>query len=135
MTMRSILYEFKKFSQIDLQLKRFNKSTYPKIPVESIFKNKVAKIPTELNELADQLIDQDLFENLPEESVSVDDIVPTQKIVTINNLKSVYNISQDTKAYLIKDDKLYYIKDGHHRIAINILKGETEITAYILGKL
>ena len=71
------------------------------------------------------------FENQPIETIDIEDIIPTQRFLNINNLKSTKNIGNDTGAYLLKHNNKYYILDGHHRIANRILNGNQFINGYV----
>ena len=64
-------------------------------------------------------------------SVNINDIFPTQRSLNINNLKKVEKTTKNTGAYLLKNNGKYYVLDGHHRIAINILNGIDKIDAFV----
>lgn len=115
------------------KLERENKYTLPKIPTKNVFFNDVANISS-IRKKADEYIDKGIFEELPVEYVNIQYIVPTQKNITINNLKSTKNISDNTEAYLVKYKGYYYILDGHHRIANRILRGDNKIKAYVFNQ-
>jgi len=53
------------------------------------------------------------------------------KDLLYENSKHKKNISNNTNAILFYKNKKYYIIDGHHRIAANILKGDNKIKAFI----
>jgi len=102
-----------------------------KLPVADVFAhNNLNNGPNgtdwELMRLAD--ID---FERHPIKSVNVSNIVPTQRFLSQDNLDRVNNVGNNTEAYLIERGGLYYIIDGHHRIASEIIKGVSSITAYV----
>lgn len=118
-----------KFKQLALD----NKYTIPKIPTEKIFAHKPVNINS-IRQEADKLIDSNNFESLPIEIVEVKKIVPTQKFVTLDNLKSTQKTGPNTGAYLLCYKGLYYILDGHHRIGNNILDGNDKIKAYVYNK-
>ena len=63
----------------------------------------------------------------------VSKIVPTQRNLTIYNLEDTKDVSENTGAYLLKNGDLYYILDGHHRIANIILQGDEIIRAYVFS--
>ena len=75
-------------------------------------------------------IDENRFEEMPVRLVDVKKIVPTQRFLTFDNLYKIYE-GKDTDAFLAKKDNLYYILDGHHRIAYNIIEGNKNIAAYV----
>jgi uncharacterized protein (DUF1015 family) len=77
--------------------------------------------------------DDETFEQEPVLDVPVNAIVPTQRFVSMSNLDSVKgNLKDDnTGAYLVKYNNMYYVIDGHHRIANRILRGDTSIKAYV----
>jgi len=112
---------------------------YPshKIPVDKIFKNKNAydNNPDKynlMNKLDVYTSDSD-FEKNPIEVISIDRIIPTQRTVSKDNLLSVKDVldEDNTGAYLVKYNDFYYVMDGHHRISMKILDGETMIKAYV----
>lgn len=120
-------YSYKKYTQLE----KDNRYTLPKIPVEYIFSHPDAGAIYDIRRNADKLIDTDEFPTLPYETIETSNIVPTQKNLRIDNLKSTEDIGKDTDAYLVEYLGLYYVLDGHHRIASNILNGETNINAYV----
>ena len=126
MKMRDLLKEILNFKELE----KLNRTTLPKIPVENIFKNNIENIST-IRQKADTYIDNDTFEDLPIESVNINDIFPTQRSLNINNLKKVEKTTKNTGAYLLKNNGKYYVLDGHHRIAINILNGIDKIDAFV----
>jgi hypothetical protein len=71
------------------------------------------------------------FENQPIETIDIEDIIPTQKTVNINNLKSTKNVDNNTGAYLLKHNGKYYVLDGHHRISNRILNGDKFIKGFV----
>lgn len=109
---------------------------FPKIPVRDVFMNDnaysdgysdkldaILKIPYEY-------VDSGKFESLPKESVEIQRIVPTQKFLSFDNLKMIES-SHETGAYLVKKGDFYYVLDGHHRIARDILGGEKYVIAHV----
>lgn len=113
-------------------LEKDNKHTLPKIPVGKVFLNDMGAT-SGLSQDADTYFENDEYLNLPVENVKVKDIVPTQKNLNINNLKSTKDVGEKTGAYLLKHKGLYYILDGHHRIANEILKGNTTVKAHVFN--
>jgi hypothetical protein len=72
------------------------------------------------------------FEKNPINTVSINDIIPTQKFITKTNLDKVKKSEEkSTGAYLAKYDNKYFVIDGHHRIANKIMNGDNQITAYV----
>lgn len=114
------------FNDIFKKLKIENKNTLPKIPSDNVFKNKVTNIDKLI-----QIINVEKIKEKPIEIINLDKIVPTQKFLDINNLKEVENVGYNTGAELIKYNDLYYIVDGHHRIGIEILKGNDSVKAFV----
>lgn len=113
------------------QLEQENKYTAPKIPSEKVFSNSVEVPKKELTDKVNKYIDSGTISELPKEKISIDNIVPTQKNLTIDNLKKTQDVI-DSKEDIVflKDNGKYYILDGHHRIANDILKGKKEIEGY-----
>lgn len=111
---------------------------YPKIPVVDVFFNdNIHKGGTDwdferiIRKDADKYSEDDKFKSFPIETIDIKKIVPTQKFLNINNLKSVRSDDKNTGAYLSKYNGYYYILDGHHRIANKILEGDKFIKAYV----
>ena len=115
-------------------LKKQFRSTIPKIPTNQIFKNEVSQPSMDERKPADKYFENDAFEQLPSVSVDVNDIIPTQKTINIDNLQKVKNTTKRTDAFLLKSGGKYYVLDGHHRIAINILNNNNTIIAYVYGE-
>jgi len=114
-------------------LENLNKSTAPKIPVNNIFKNDYKTIPSESRKLIDNIIDLGKEKDLPIESVDISKIVPTQKNVNISNMKDVSNIKNPKDEILaVKNNENYYIVDGHHRIANEILNNKENVNMRVL---
>ena len=115
------------------QLESENKRTLPKVPAQNVFKNEVGNLTREQRGNAYDFIGTEKEKDLPTESISVNDIVPTQKNLTIPNLEQVSKIKGEVvePIILIKHGDKYYVADGHHRIADAILKGENAIDAKI----
>ena len=109
-----------------------DKARYPKLPVANIFKNKQTPLGREVRMGADEYIDNKKFETLPVKEVRVEDIVPTQRMLTVGNLEKAHKDMEDeTGAYLLKIQDKYYVLDGHHRIANKITSGEDSVKAYV----
>jgi uncharacterized protein (DUF1015 family) len=108
-----------------------NKSTFPKIPINKVYKNPIVDILSMhvSNEIENE-IEGDEYTSWTKKMIPIKDIYPTQKFLNFDNLLKVKDTSQDTDAILLKRGSKYYVADGHHRIAINILKGKSAIKAY-----
>jgi len=113
------------------KLKEENKSTWPKIRVEKIYKNENASRSGELDMktkmLADEYLEGDRFKELEEVGVDPKNIYPTQRNLTASNLEDVSDVSKETGAFALKKDGKFFILDGHHRVAANILRGDKPI--------
>lgn len=118
-------------SAILKQLEKDNKYTLPKIPTQKVFFHPVPDI--EVLSVIRKDADKEIYDyrNQPLETVGVHDIVPTQRSLRISNLESTEQVGNDTDAYLVKDHHLYYILDGHHRIANCILRKDKTIKAHV----
>ena len=104
------------------------------IPVGEIFYRDVlyGRVDWSLRRFLDVYIHDEVFEYHPIEVVGVENIVPTQRNVCEDNLASVSNVGNDTDAYLVECKGLFYVIDGHHRIASEILRGNPTIKAFII---
>lgn len=111
-------------------LKEANKSTFPKIPVGNVFKNAIGKLPNSKVNLADEAIEKE--KDLPFEEIALENIVPTQKNINFDNLKKVKDI-KDAKDSIIavEHEGKYYLIDGHHRVANDILRNLDKVKARI----
>lgn len=102
-------------------IEKSNNSTIPKVPVGNIFKNNIAEIPDNIKNLFNNV---DL-KSLPSEIVDTLKIFPTQKNININNLKSVNGLNYlENSPTAIKYGDNYYLTDGHHRVANDILENK-----------
>lgn len=70
--------------------------------------------------------------NAHKERVNLEDIAPTQRFISLNNLERVSDVSRDTNAILILVNGIYYAIDGHHRIVNRILGGDSFIIGYVI---
>lgn len=115
------------YQQKIADLKRENKSTFPKVPTNKIFFNQVEVLPASVVSTADPYLEDET--KLPTEMVDLKSIVPSQRNVTIPNIES----TKDVESYpiLFKLNDKYYVLDGHHRITNAILKDEKEVMAYV----
>lgn len=109
-----------------------------KIPVGDVFlNNNVHGGPNGPNwglaRVIDVYRDDESFERLPVEPIDVRKIIPTQRFITIDNLEDIKDREHErnTGAYLVNYKGMYYIIDGHHRIANKIMKGERIIRAHV----
>ena len=71
----------------------------------------------------------DKLNQVPVQSVPASSIIATQRYLTIKNLKEVKDITESP--YLLKDGDNYYVLDGHHRIANDILSGKDVIESHV----
>ena len=128
------LLDFLGENKILNKLSKDNRFTYPKVPTKNVFLNPPLtdiKSLSLIRKEADHYFENDRFTELPLEDIDIYQIVPTQINLTIPNLKSTFNNNNNTGAFLVKHDNLYYILDGHHRIANKILQGNTIVSAYV----
>ena len=107
-----------------------------KIPVVDIFLNPNAHASgynSEISKIVDVYQDDKSFEQNPIEVVDIEKIVPTQRFISKGNLEDVKGTlhNPNTGAYLVNYKGLYYVIDGHHRIATKILYGQTTIKAFV----
>ena len=107
------------------------KSTWPKLRTDRVFYNKNKGDDYAARKIADPLFESGAYKDLPVRRIPVGDIVPTQRNLTADNLDKVSDVSTDTGAFVILKDGKYQVVDGHHRLAINILSGNTP-TAHVL---
>lgn len=113
------------------ELTKQNKSTAPKIPVKKVFLNDRAAIPK------DKRVDINDSEitGLPLLEIDVAKIIPTQKTISIPNLKAVAKakkIPESDEVLLVEDNGLFYVMDGHHRVANKILNADNLVSARVL---
>lgn len=105
-----------------------------KIPVGDIFfHDNINKngYNVELNRIIDVYHDDKSFEENPIETVDVRKIVPTQRFVDKDNLDDIKKVGNNTGAYLVEYKGLYYLLDGHHRVAHQIMIGEPTVRAFV----
>jgi len=116
------------------QLAQTHKTTYPKVHTSKIFKHSPPEEMATLSIIrkeADHYFNNDAYLKLPVENIPVDKIVPTQRFVTIGNLEKVKHGGINTGAYLVEANGLYYILDGHHRVANQIIQGANIVKAHV----
>jgi hypothetical protein len=112
-------------------LQEANKTTFPKIPVENIFPNPKGKLPQGKINSFDDIIEREI--ELPFKEIDVNSIVPTQKIVNFDNLKKVKNVKDAKDSILaVEHEGMYYLIDGHHRVANSILENKDKINVRVL---
>ena len=123
----SILLEGDKHLKL---LKKQNQHTLPKIRTNKVYFHDTPDVEFyhNIGKEAQPHIGTDAFKK---ERVDVKMIIPTQKNLNINNLEDVKDRGEDTGAELIKDQQFYYVLDGHHRIANEILKGNDTVIAKV----
>jgi len=115
-------------------LENDNKTTLPKILSNKIFFHEVPDMGVILKSTKGG--NDDLTNNKGDgfvlTTVNVKMIIPTQRSINIDNLKSVSGVGTNG-VELAKDNQFYFVIDGHHRIANAILNGETEIDVKVFG--
>jgi hypothetical protein len=112
-------------------LEKQNKFTAPKVPTNSIFQNEYVAFPSDKRKTIDEIIGKGNESKLPTEYIDASQIVPTQKNVTIPNLKKVKDVPTD-EAIAVKDNGMYYLIDGHHRVANQLLNNNNNIKIRVL---
>jgi len=118
------------------ELKKQNKSTFPKVPVKNVFLNDRAAIPKDKRVNIDKVIKNNEITELPLIDINVDRIIPTQKNVTIPNLRAVAKakkIPDVDEVLLVEDNGLFYVVDGHHRVSNAILDANSSVQARVLN--
>lgn len=116
----------KEMKSIIKALESGNKSTVPKVPTGNVFANALGELPQDVRLKADAYFAK---EGLTPESINLADIVPTQKNLTLDNLKSVNGIEDPIN--LIAQEGKYYAMDGHHRAALARLANQEQINANV----
>lgn len=107
-----------------------------KIRVEDVFLNPNTHANgynSELQKISSVYKDDASFEQNPIEDVDVRKIIPTQRHISRQNLEDVKGTlhNPNTGAYLVNYKGLYYVIDGHHRIATKILYDQKTIKAFV----
>jgi len=114
------------------QLEQENRSTYPKIPSENVFLNEVEPLTYKETSQVSNLIEQGRESEFPIASVNVRNIIPTQKFLEADNLERTQDVIETQEPIiLLKYKDKYYVIDGHHRIANEILKGQVQVETRI----
>ena len=112
---------------------------WPKIPVKNVFLNPnvydrgdgMYGFMSKIQKGTKEYIDNDKFDEFPIEEIDIKNIVPTQKFLSADNLETVDTENDVIKSTIIKDGDEYFVIDGHHRIAMRILMGETKIKSHV----
>lgn len=107
-----------------------------KIPTGEIFHNdniNANGYNKEIMNAIDVWVDDKTFQQNPIEWVDVTKIVPTQKFLSKDNLEDVkgIKIGDNTGAYLVEYNGMYYVIDGHHRLANQIMAGVDKVKAHV----
>jgi hypothetical protein len=111
-------------------LQEANKSTFPKIPVGNVFKNPQGKLPEGKIKSFDDVMEMEA--SLPTKEIDINAIVPTQRNINFENLKKVKNVKDAKDAILaVENDGKYYLIDGHHRVANDILRNKDKINVKV----
>jgi hypothetical protein len=114
------------------QLESENKTTLPKVRSEKVFLNESTPLNREETKGVDKVIKDEAESSLPIESISVEQIIPTQKNLTIPNLEKTKGVTNSKEEILlVEKDGKFYVIDGHHRIANQILNGDKTISARV----
>lgn len=109
------------------------------IPISKYFKNEVDSNIRTNEYLFEQAAKyefglDELLEHIPTKTVDIKDIVPTQVGLHSERLDAIDGDITDLPL-LCERDGLYYVEDGHHRIARMIIRGEpirAKVYPYIL---
>lgn len=116
------------------ELAEQNPSTTPKVPVNNVFLNDRGAIPKDKKVF--DIKDSEILK-LPLLDIDVTKIIPTQKTISINNLKDVSkakDIPSIDEVLLVEDNGMFYVMDGHHRIANKILNADKFVSARVVNK-
>jgi len=116
------------------ELAEKNPSTTPKVPVNNVFLNDRGSIPKDKKVF--DIEDSEILK-LPLLDIDVTKIIPTQKTISINNLKDVSkakDIPLIDEVLLVEDNGMFYVMDGHHRIANKILNADKFVSARVVNK-
>lgn len=100
------------------------------LPCSEVFFNELNPEMIIDHTLVDNYLTKNTYKKYPKKTVRVDLLVPTQQNLDSDKLPDI-NLDNDTGAILFEKEDLYYIVDGHHRIAKNILNGNDSIVAYV----
>ena len=116
------------------QLEQENRKTLPKVPTKNVFVNEVEVLEPKDTKGVDAVINEGRENELPSQSIKVSDIVPTQRNLTISNLEETQSVTDSNEPIILnKKGNKYYVVDGHHRIANEILKGNNSIEAKVFS--
>lgn len=116
------------------ELAEQNPSTTPKVPVNNVFLNDRAAIPKDKKVF--DIEDSEILK-LPLLDIDVRKIIPTQKTISINNLEDVSKAKEIPlidEVLLVEDNGMFYVMDGHHRIANKILNADKFVSARVVNK-
>lgn len=105
-------------------LAKKNPSTQPKIPTRSIF-GSIDNIPDDIRIKSDNYFSN---KDILQDYIDIDNLIPTQKNLTLDNIKSINGIEEPIKTIFFNDKN--YIIDGHHRAALAKILGSKNIKAY-----
>lgn len=100
------------------------------VSANDVFKNNYQK---KIGNIADRKkLIKDNKDNTKEESVSINNIIPTQAALEKENIINLRD-KDSVLPTLIKDGDNYFVVDGHHRIASQINNGDTQIMANVIN--
>lgn len=116
-----------------LIIERIRNNFEDNLPCSEVFFNELDKNMMIDHDLVDKFMEKGTYKNFPVEKVRVDMIYPTQFNLDNNKLPGL-DLDQNTGAILYNVNGNYYIIDGHHRIAKNILNNNLFINAHVFTK-
>ena len=115
------------------QLEEENKSTFPKIPTGNVFLNEPSQPSKEARKRADDVINAGTETDLESETISVKDIIPTQKNLTDRNLRETADVGTTQEPIIVTEQEgKFYVIDGHHRLANTILSGSQNVEVKVV---
>jgi hypothetical protein len=78
-------------------------------------------------DMIERLYNKGLWFYIEPRRVRVNDLVPTQDLVSIDRIKQLLGGADpeggDEHAHVVMHNDTYYVHDGHHRYVISLLKG------------
>lgn len=104
-----------------------------KLHTSFVFHHPPCQIDRNYLKVSDQMIEKGLFERLPQRTLDVKAIVPTQTFLGSDNMNRVYGVGAETGAFVLKIKERAFVLDGHHRIAARIAAGHTSLQAHVFS--
>jgi hypothetical protein len=120
-----------KQDKVTVENGEFNTKGQSKVFTKDIYNNEVSQPSGKSLDNAFNVLEAGAYTESPEIAVPVKSIKPTQKFLSADNLDKVFDAEVETGAFLYKKGDEFFVLDGHHRIASNIIKGEPSIKAFI----